>query len=100
MIKAHTLTPDEKLEVQSIIAIYEKAKGLYGLTQELLEKAKATIGTGQAPTLFRQALECEVEAVEKEREALEAEAKLLEGLAKSEGWEWKDKGCQSKNTSR
>ena len=88
----HSFTEEEKAELQGMIALLDKAKGMYRLIQDELLEAKGAKDAGEhlkAEELYLRAKRIELRAVEIELEYNKKHLELLERIVKIEGW---DKG--------
>ena len=89
MGKTHILTPEEKLELEAIIAMGEGVRSLYDLAADIARQAVAAAEKRdlvEARRLHIQSLECELRALDAKSEMLDRHQKFLQDIARAEGW--------------
>ena len=91
----HMFTPEEKLELDAIIAMSKESANLYELSVCTLDRAIAAVERGnlvECNNLRVQALNYELRALTVKIKVLDKYQKFLEGIARVEGWTMRKEG--------
>jgi len=91
----HMFTPEEKLELDAIIAMSKESANLYELSVCTLDRAIAAVERGnlvECNNLRVQALNYELRALDLKIKLLDRYQNFLEGIARVEGWTMRKEG--------